>query len=123
MIEKKSVFVLEDDDDLRELFTYILETESYAVKAFPNATSFKENILIEHPNIVIMDVMLPDGNGIEICAAMKKDAKTAHIPVIIMSANWAILKMKEGCQAEDYILKPFDVDHLLKRVKEIIHNN
>ncbi len=58
---KKYVFVLEDNDDLRELFVHLLQEESYEVRAYSNATSFKESLKCQRPDVIIMDIMLPDG--------------------------------------------------------------
>ena len=115
---KKCVFVLEDDDDLRELITYLLEDENYKVKTYPTASSFKESILYEHPNLILMDVRLPDGDGMEICASLKADPKTAHIPIIMMSAHLDFLNAKDLCEAEAFIPKPFDIDNLIQKVKQ-----
>jgi len=115
---KKCVFVLEDDNDLRELFAIILEEERYQVKTYPNAQSFKQSLQHEHPDLVIMDVRLPDGNGLEICEELKNDEKTAHIPIIMVSAHHDFNVEKEKCEAEAFVAKPFNIDQLMKKVNQ-----
>ncbi len=100
-----------------------MEEEALEVKSYPNAKCFKESILLTTPDIIIMDVMLPDGNGLDICSDMKSNPNTASIPIIMMSANNEILKMKEGCKAEEYIAKPFDINHFLSTVEKFVNQS
>jgi DNA-binding response OmpR family regulator len=115
---KKCVFVLEDDNDLRELFTILLEEERYHVKSYPNAHTFKQSLNHEHPDLVIMDVKLPDGNGMEICHELKAAQTTAHIPIIMVSAHHDFNLDKEKCEAEAFVAKPFDINDLMKKVNQ-----
>lgn len=117
---KKCVFVLEDDDDLRELITYLLEEEQYEVKTYPTAKTFLNSLDLEHPDLILMDVRLPDGNGLDICAKLKKDQLTAHIPIIMMSAHLDFLDAKDQCSAEAFIPKPFDLDNLIQKVNKYV---
>lgn len=117
---KKCVFVLEDDESLRELFTILLEGEDFEVKTYPNATSFKQSLELEKPDIIIMDVMLPDGDGIEICAEIKSMYATSHIPVIMMSAHRDFSYDRGNCEAEEFIEKPFDIDYLIEKVQRYV---
>jgi CheY-like chemotaxis protein len=115
---KKCVFVLEDDDDIRELFTILLEEEKYQVKSYPNAKSFLASLEHEQPDLLIMDVMLPDGNGLEICKQLKSREQTAHIPIIMVSAHHDFAEGHEKCVAEAYVAKPFDINELMKKVNQ-----
>lgn len=113
---KKCVFVLEDDDDLRELFTYILEQETYEVKAYPNAKSFWESLTHSSPDMIVLDVMLPDGNGLDICSELKNNPVTKAIPIMVMSAHADIRDMSSKCSAEEFITKPFDIQKFVDQV-------
>ena len=64
--------------------------------------------------------MLPDGNGIDICCELKKDPKTIDIPIIIMSAHAELSDMKEKCDAEEFIAKPFDIQNFVDKVEKHI---
>jgi two-component system phosphate regulon response regulator PhoB len=68
----------------------------------------------------LVDVMLPDGNGIEICTDLKNDMFTKHIPVIVMSANPRSKELSTQASADDYISKPFDVDDVVKRIDQLL---
>ncbi len=109
----KEIFIVEDNDHIRELLEFILTDQDYVVKSFPNARSFQQLITKEHPDLILMDVMLPDGNGLEMCKNLGNNKETSEIPVILMSAHANI--SKDNC-AVDFIPKPFDVEDLIKRI-------
>lgn len=117
---KKNIYVVEDNEAIRELITYLLESENFNVSGFENATLFKKQIAIVHPNLVMLDVMLPDGNGIEICNELKSDVSTKHIPVLLMSANANVAQVGKESLANDFINKPFDINDLINRVEQLI---
>lgn len=109
----KEIFIVEDNDHIRELLEFILIDQDYAVKSFPNARSFQQLITTKHPDLILMDVMLPDGNGLEMCKTLGDNEDTCGIPVILMSAHANI--SKDNC-AVDFIPKPFDVEDLINRI-------
>lgn len=109
----KEIYIVEDNDHIRELLEFILIDQDYAVQSFPNANSFQNQISSKHPDLILMDVMLPDGNGLEMCNKLGFDKKTSSIPIILMSAHANI--SKDNC-AVDFIPKPFDVEDLLVRI-------
>ncbi|RZK54968.1 MAG: response regulator [Pedobacter sp.] len=113
---KKSVFVLEDDESLRELLIILLEGEAYEVKTYGTVNSFKQHLRLEQPDLILMDVMLPDGDGIQVCTEVKQNTATQHIPIIMMSAHRDFSLVKHLCPAEAFINKPFDIDYLIKNV-------
>lgn len=115
----KKIFIVEDDDGIRELLEYLFISQEFAVKAFPTAESFKKTIATQHPDLILMDVMLPDGNGMEMCRGLHGSRETNDIPVVLMSAHADKNLTKNSC-AKDFIAKPFDVDDLLSRVNKYI---
>lgn len=117
---KKCVFVLEDDNDLRELFEFMLTNDNYLVKTYPDATTFRSAIGNEspRPNVILMDVRLPDGNGLDICEELKANPELSDIPVIMMSAHMNWVDAGQQCNAEDFIEKPFDINDFLNRVEK-----
>jgi two-component system phosphate regulon response regulator PhoB len=120
-MKKKCIFLLEDNDDLRELFTYLLEEDDYEVKTYADATSFRKGIQTEtpHPNVILMDIRLPDGNGLDICKELKSNPELAYIPIIMMSAHMSKSQVKETCPADDFIEKPFDITTFLHSVQQL----
>ncbi len=117
----KTIYVVEDNDDIRELVEYLLEVEGYEVVGFPNATSFNKQIESFLPDMVVLDVMLPDGNGIDICNQLKATSATQNTPVLLMSANANVGMIGNETKADDFISKPFDIDDLVKRVGKLIN--
>lgn len=113
---KKCIYILEDNDDIRELISYLLMEEDYEVMGYPTVKSFKKEMLSAHPDMIILDVMLPDGNGLIVCDELKADQRTNDIPILIMSAHSQAQEVKQKCSAEDFISKPFDIDDLVSRV-------
>lgn len=116
----KEIFIVEDDDGIRELLEFLLVSQQYSVKTFPNARSFQKTVPEEVPDLFLLDIMLPDGNGVDLCRGLKEDEKTKNIPVVFMSAH-ADLESIGG--ADDFIAKPFDVDELLERIKKQLESN
>jgi two-component system phosphate regulon response regulator PhoB len=118
----KTIYVVEDNDDIRELVEYLLEIEGYKVSGFPNATSFEEEIKGSKPDAVVLDIMLPDGNGIDICNKLKSTTATENIPVLLMSANTNIAIISSESKADDFISKPFDIDDFVSRVRKLLNS-
>lgn len=118
----KKIYLVEDDYNLRELIAYLLTAKNYEVEAFPNATSFKEKItgLDIHPDLILMDIMLPDGSGVELCRDIKDNEKTNSIPVILMSAH-ADPSITQNSGATDFIAKPFDVDQFYSQLNKYLN--
>ncbi|MCL4640059.1 MULTISPECIES: response regulator transcription factor [Olivibacter] len=114
---EKKVVILEDDADIREIIEYILVEEKLAVQSHARAESFWKDVQDNHADLFLLDVMLPDGNGIDICNQLKANQSTSHIPIIIMSAHHQL--MGDGkCPAEDFIKKPFDIHDFVQRIQK-----
>jgi two-component system phosphate regulon response regulator PhoB len=112
--------IVEDDADIRFVVEYILEDASYTVQTFENASAFLNRARKEDVDLVILDVMLPDGNGIDLSKGLKSDSHTSNIPVIIMSAHASLdAAFKEG-KADDFIKKPFDLDSFVGKVRDVL---
>lgn len=116
----KLIHVVEDDDDIRFIVEYILIESGYRVESSASANEFSKYIGHIRPDLILLDVMLPDGNGIEICRDLKSDLETQEIKVIIMSAHAAEKAVLEEACADDFISKPFDLDYLIDHVKKIL---
>ncbi|QPH40693.1 response regulator transcription factor [Pedobacter endophyticus] len=112
----KRVCVLEDDQGIREIIEFLLSEENYEVAGFSNIADFMVNARNVIPDLFLLDVMLPDGSGMDVCDLLKSSARTENVPVLMMSAHAALSDVKNGCKAQDFISKPFDIYDLLKRV-------
>lgn len=116
----RRVQVVEDDEDIRYVVAYLLEDAGCTVETFENANAFYNRSKKENVDLIILDVRLPDGNGIDISKAVKSDAKTSSIPVIIMSAHAeGNIAISEG-GANEFIQKPFDLDFFVLKVSDVI---
>jgi two-component system, OmpR family, phosphate regulon response regulator PhoB len=118
---KKLIYLLEDDTDIREMIEYLLWKETHTVQSFGTVTAFRESLATATPNLFIMDIMLPDGNGIEMCQKMKSSDATRHIPILLMSANLNNRLKSLECEADDFISKPFDIDQFIGKVNFLTH--
>ena len=112
------ICVVEDDPDILEIESYALKQEGYRVLTFADAGSFMEQVFSDLPDLIILDLMLPDMNGIEILQKLKAHLSTREIPVVVVSAlddaMHAVRSFNYG--ASDYIRKPFPVREFLTRV-------
>ncbi|AMP99188.1 MULTISPECIES: response regulator transcription factor [Pedobacter] len=117
---KKRIHVLEDDQDIRYIIEFLLKDEGYELQLSSTFAELKSKLNDALPDLFIIDVMLPDGNGIEICDDLKTDMFTKHIPVIVMSANPESKEKSVTAQADAYISKPFDLDYVVKRIERLL---
>jgi two-component system phosphate regulon response regulator PhoB len=118
---QKYIQIVEDDEDIRFCVQFVLEDADFYVETFEDATSFNNRKRKENVDLIILDVMLPDGNGIDICRNIKGDYNTNDIPVVIMSAHAKPQNILADACANDFISKPFDIDYFLQRVKTNLH--
>jgi len=116
----KRIHVLEDDTDIRYIIEFLLKDEGYDLQLSSTFSELKEKLKDSLPDLFILDVMLPDGDGSEICADLKEDLFTKHIPIIVMSANDQNMDKSIAAGADDYIKKPFDIDYIVKRIDKLI---
>jgi DNA-binding response OmpR family regulator len=111
---QKEIFILEDDKHIGFILNHILFEEGYRVKVYDTISSFRAALGFGSPDLLLMDVRLPDGNGMELCAELKT-METFRIPILMMSADWH-LNNKDQCRADGYIVKPFDVEQVVSKV-------
>lgn len=116
MPEHKTIIVFEDDHDTLEVVKLILENEGITVLSSA-AESSLHTVITHQPHLVLLDHRLTDGISDSFCAELKTHPQTAHIPVIIFSADNNVAKIAQACNADDFIAKPFDIDFLLDRIK------
>jgi DNA-binding response OmpR family regulator len=117
-MNRKVVYILEDDPDISELIVYILSEAGYEVKESGTVRRFNELVNIGLPDIFILDILLPDGNGMDICQQLRRDKNTAMIPVLMMSANKTRQDIDAAGCANDFIAKPFNIDHFRQQVDQ-----
>ena len=119
------IYVVEDDDNIREIEAIALKNSNYLVKAFARATDFYRALNDILPDLVLLDVMLPDENGCDIVRRLRSQSATKRLPVIMVTAKTSEMDMVKGLDdgADDYIKKPFSVLELLSRVKALLRRS
>lgn len=119
------IYVVEDDKNIREIETYSLKNSGYEVKEFECAADFFEQMSIEKPDLILLDVMLPDDDGLSIVGKLRDDNATAQIPIILVTAKTSEIDKVKGLDigADDYITKPFGVMELISRVKALLRRS
>ncbi len=123
----KTVLVVDDDHTLRELIVWKLTKAGYATVAAADgaaglAAATSSSADGHHPDLVLVDWMMPGMTGIEMCQALRDDVRTAHIPIILLTANRQDAEVERGFEVgvDDYILKPFNPRELLSRVRAVL---
>jgi DNA-binding response OmpR family regulator len=115
----KKIVLIEDDADLYSLIEYNLAKEGFAMAGSQTGKGAIELCRREKPDLIILDIMLPDSDGLEICRAIRSHPELSHIPVIFLTARAAETDRIVGLElgANDYIVKPFFVRELIARIK------
>jgi len=118
----KKVWIVEDESDIADLVAHNLRKERSDVGVFYDGESFLQALEREVPNLVILDLMLPGIDGLDICRIMRSDERTRSIPIIILTAKGTELDVVLGLElgADDYVVKPFSVRELAARVKAVL---
>ncbi|WP_316831724.1 response regulator transcription factor [Pedobacter aquatilis] len=117
---KNTIYILEDSADILESLTDLLALSGFQVQGFLSSLAFQQAISLNKPDLFLIDVMLPDGNGVSICENLKLNRDTRSIPVVLLTANSEIQKMKLRSRADDFIAKPYALEDLLKRIKRLL---
>lgn len=116
------IYCVEDDSNIRELVVYTLESTGMKARGFENGRAFMEALAFETPELVLLDIMLPGEDGIEILKKLRNGAKTKDIPVIMLTAKGSeydkVIGLDSG--ADDYITKPFGMMELVSRIKAVL---
>lgn len=116
------IYIVEDDQNIREIETFALKNSGYQIQDFPNAKEFYRAVKEKKPDGVLLDIMLPDEDGMEILQKLRKNPETKRLPIIMVTAKSTELDRVKGLDlgADDYIVKPFGVMELISRVKALL---
>lgn len=118
----ETIYIVEDDVNIREIERYALKNSGYEVEEFDRGTEFFRRLETKMPELVILDIMLPDQDGMDILVKLRADKRTEKLPVIMVTAKTTELDKVKGLDsgADDYITKPFGVMELISRVKALL---
>jgi CheY-like chemotaxis protein len=115
------VLVVDDDPAILEICSDLLQTEGYAVMVATNGQQALEQIRMDPPHVILMDIMMPVLDGVEACRQVKANPATADIPVVLMSARTNLTRQSQDLASADALVaKPFDIDHLLNTIHDLV---
>ena len=119
------IYIVEDDKNIREIEMFALKNSGYAVEEFANAKSFFSRSAEKVPDLVLLDIMLPDMDGLEIVKKLRSRPDTVRVPIILVTAKTTELDKVKGLDigADDYLTKPFGVMELISRVKALLRRS
>ncbi len=122
---KPVVFSVEDDLNIQNVIKIALENSQFEIVNFENGRSLFHSLEVQIPDIFLLDIMLPDMDGLEIVKKLKKNEKYKNIPIMIISAKSSEIDRVIGIDlgADDYLVKPFGVLELVSRVKALLRRN
>ena len=116
------VYIVEDDSSIREIETIALKNSGHKVYAFENAKQFFKQLEKIIPDLLVLDIMLPDKDGNEIVGQLRRNKETKRLPIIMVTAKAEEIDMIRSLEngADDYIKKPFSIMELITRVKALL---
>ena len=116
------IFILEDDDSIRKLINYSLKSQGFEVQDFSLPSLFWQALETQTPDLLLLDIMLPEEDGISILKKMRSNPKTSTIPVIMLTAKDSEYDIVTGLDAgaDDYVTKPFGMMALVSRIKAVL---
>ncbi len=119
---KEKILIVEDEKDIVKMLEYNLKKEGFQVVSSRDGEEALDLAVRENPDLVILDLMLPGLDGLEVCKILKKESKTSHIPIIMLTAKSQESDKVIGLElgADDYITKPFSPRELVARIKAVL---
>ena len=119
------IYCVEDDDNIREMVIYTLETTGLTARGFAEGAEFMEALAFDTPELILLDIMLPGEDGLAILRKLKNSSKTKDIPVIMVTAKGTeydkVIGLDSG--ADDYVTKPFGMMELVSRIKAVLRRS
>ena len=119
------IYILEDDRNIREIEEIALKNAEYQVLSFETAAAFEAGVREKVPDLLLLDLMLPDADGLELVKQLRKNVLTKRLPIIMVTAKTAEIDKVQGLDSggDDYLTKPFSVMELISRVKALLRRS
>lgn len=119
------IYIVEDDQNIREIESFALKNSGYNVMDFECAKDFYKKLADKVPQLILLDIMLPDEDGLEVVRKLRSMSETRKIPIILVTAKTTEIDKVKGLDigADDYITKPFGVMELISRVKAVLRRS
>ncbi|HAJ92844.1 MAG TPA: DNA-binding response regulator, partial [Gammaproteobacteria bacterium] len=121
-MSQNTVLIVEDEEDIRTLLLYNLGKEGFSVTAVESGELGLQHAIANHPDLIVLDLMLPGMDGLSVCRALKNNDETRDIPIIIASAKGEEADIITGLEmgADDYVAKPFSPKVLIARLRVLL---
>lgn len=121
-MSKEKILIVEDEKDIVKMLDYNLKKEGFKTLSAHNGEDGLDMARKENPDLILLDLMLPEMDGLDVCKAIKNEAKTSHIPIIILTAKAQEADKIVGLElgADDYMTKPFSPRELIARIKAVL---
>lgn len=121
-MEKNRILIVEDEESLLKLESILLSSKGYNVTGVMDGRSALEEVRINKPDLVLLDIMLPEIDGFEVCRQIKENPETRHIPVVMLTAKKNSQDLARGQQVgcDSYITKPFKSSKVLDTIQELL---
>jgi DNA-binding response OmpR family regulator len=121
-MSKKKILIVEDEESLLKLESILLTSKGYEVRGVPNGMAALESLKEEKPDLILLDIMLPEIDGFEVCRRIKSEPATKHIPIIMLTAKKSREDMARGEQvgADWYITKPFKSAMVIETIQRFL---
>lgn len=122
---KQLILIVEDEKDIVQMLEYNLQKEGYRTASVSNGSQAVQLAVHDHPDLILLDLMLPEMDGLEVCKELRKHSKTAAIPIIMLTAKSQEADKIVGLElgADDYVTKPFSLRELLARIKAVLRRS
>ncbi len=122
-MEQKKILIADDNENIREAITYLLEDEGYQLKLAKDGNETLKKAKEFHPDILFLDIMMPEMNGYDVCRTLKSDPDLKDIYVIMLTAKGQVAEQERGKEvgADEYIVKPFSPMEILAKIRNIVN--
>ena len=119
------IYIVEDDPNIQEIEAFALKNAGLDVQTFSSAAAFTQELRKKQPDLILLDIMLPDQDGLQVLTSLRSSSQTEKIPVIMVTAKSTEVDIVKGLDqgADDYITKPFGIMELISRVKALLRRS
>jgi two-component system alkaline phosphatase synthesis response regulator PhoP len=121
-MEQKKILIADDNENIREALTYLLEDEGYKLWLAKDGADTLRKVSEVHPDILFLDIMMPEINGYDVCRTIKNDPNLKKTYIIMLTAKGQVAEQERGkaVGADEYIVKPFSPMEILARIKNVL---
>jgi DNA-binding response OmpR family regulator len=122
MMRRKKILIADDNENIRDALAYLLEDEGFQLWIAKDGVDALQKARDVHPDILLLDIMMPKMNGYDVCRAIKKDPELKNIYIIMLTAKGQVAEQERGKEvgANEYVVKPFSPREILVRIKKIL---